>query len=236
MAISYQWRWRRGSKQTVKQNVGASAFSGTWSPCVLSSNKIIEPAGAGSSLAGVCISKPAANATAVPVIVSDDVYMVKLAAAFGPALGDVVSLAADGSVKALAGGEVAVGRIVDYTPVTAGYAHVQAIVNGDATSGELPSGSVSNSELATDVKVGSLAALTTTEKSNVVGAINEVKGVADSAWAEPTPGTHIADAKVDYTTGDLDLEAEIIAAVNTTNGKINTVIAALETLGLLEAA
>ena len=44
---------------------------------------------------------------------------------------------------------------------------------------------------------------------------------------------HIADASVAYTTGDLDIEAEIIAAVNTTNGKINTVLATLETQGLV---
>lgn len=37
-----------------------------------------------------------------------------------------------------------------------------------------PDGSVTNDKLATDVKIGSLVALNTTEKSNVVGAINEV--------------------------------------------------------------
>jgi hypothetical protein len=48
-----------------------------------------------------------------------------------------------------------------------------------------------------------------------------------------TPGAHIADAKVNYTTGDLDAEAEIIAAFNTTNGKINTLLAELEAFGVL---
>jgi hypothetical protein len=50
-----------------------------------------------------------------------------------------------------------------------------------------------------------------------------------------TPATqiaHVADAKVNYTTGDLDSEAEVISAFNTTNGKINTILASLETLGL----
>jgi len=39
---------------------------------------------------------------------------------------------------------------------------------------------------------------------------------------------HIADAKINYTTGDLDAESEVIAAFNTTNGKINTLMAELE--------
>ena len=43
---------------------------------------------------------------------------------------------------------------------------------------------------------------------------------------------NITDAKVTYTTGDLDAEAEIIAAFNTTNGKINSIIAALEAFGI----
>jgi hypothetical protein len=47
---------------------------------------------------------------------------------------------------------------------------------------------------------------------------------------------HIADAKVNYTTGDLDLEAEIIAAFNTTNAKINALLAALETAQVLADA
>ncbi|MHC1697791.1 MAG: hypothetical protein AB9919_06985 [Geobacteraceae bacterium] len=39
---------------------------------------------------------------------------------------------------------------------------------------------------------------------------------------------HIADAKTDYTIGDLDTESEIIAAFNATNGKINSILAILE--------
>ncbi|MCK9519471.1 MAG: hypothetical protein M0R74_10690 [Dehalococcoidia bacterium] len=47
---------------------------------------------------------------------------------------------------------------------------------------------------------------------------------------------HLADEKTDYTTGDLDTEAEIIAAINATNTKINSVLAALENTGLLAVA
>lgn len=40
--------------------------------------------------------------------------------------------------------------------------------------GEIPDNSIPNLKLASDIKVGSLATLTTTEKSSVVGAINEI--------------------------------------------------------------
>jgi len=42
---------------------------------------------------------------------------------------------------------------------------------------------------------------------------------------------HVADASVAYTTGDLDTEAEIIDAINATNGKINSILATLEAFG-----
>lgn len=42
--------------------------------------------------------------------------------------------------------------------------------------GEIPDNSLTNAKLGTDIKIGSLATLTTTEKSNVVGAINEIDG------------------------------------------------------------
>lgn len=45
-----------------------------------------------------------------------------------------------------------------------------------AAAGVMPDGSVTNAKLATDVKVGSLASLTTTAKSSVQGAINELDG------------------------------------------------------------
>jgi hypothetical protein len=48
--------------------------------------------------------------------------------------------------------------------------------------------------------------------------------------------THLADLSVAYTTGDLDTEAEVISAINTTNGKINSIMAALENYGLLKTS
>jgi len=45
-----------------------------------------------------------------------------------------------------------------------------------------------------------------------------------------------ADLKVDYATGDLDSESEVIATVNATNTKINDLITAMQNTGLLAAS
>lgn len=50
----------------------------------------------------------------------------------------------------------------------------------DAQGGTILPNSIGNDKLETDVKVGSLATLNTTEKSNVVGAINEVNANVDT--------------------------------------------------------
>ena len=47
---------------------------------------------------------------------------------------------------------------------------------------------------------------------------------------------HMADNKTDYTTGDLDAEAEVISAVNSANTKINAILACLEAFGLVATA
>jgi microcystin-dependent protein len=65
-----------------------------------------------------------------------------------------------------------------------------------AGSGTLPpNGSVTNTMMATDVKIGSLASLTTTEKSSVQGAINElVTTVGALASLTTTVKTSIVNA------------------------------------------
>jgi len=50
--------------------------------------------------------------------------------------------------------------------------------------------------------------------------------------ASGTAGTHVTDLKVNYTTLDLDTEAEIIAAINTTNAAINALLARNEAFGI----
>lgn len=61
--------------------------------------------------------------------------------------------------------------------------------------------------------------------------LNKLEGAGDVV-ASGTPAENIAAAKTDYGEGDLDTEAEIIAALNTTNTKLNAVIAALEAFGI----
>lgn len=53
----------------------------------------------------------------------------------------------------------------------------------DAAASGLVDGAVTNAKLAAGIKIGALAELTTTDKEDVVSAINEVKGVADGAAA-----------------------------------------------------
>jgi len=59
-------------------------------------------------------------------------------------------------------------------------------------------------------------------------------GFFDHATASQQAG--ITDAKVTYTTGELDSEVEVITAFNTTNGKLNAILAVLEAYGLTTAA
>jgi len=54
--------------------------------------------------------------------------------------------------------------------------------------------------------------------------------------AAGTQASAIANAKVNYTTGDLDAEAEIIAALNATNGTINSILTALRAVGIIASS
>lgn len=55
-------------------------------------------------------------------------------------------------------------------------------------SSQITDNSITNTDLATDIKVGSLAALTTTAKSTVVAAVNEVKSSADAKISNSEKG------------------------------------------------
>ena len=74
--------------------------------------------------------------------------------------------------------------------VYAQLATLKTLIDGVAL-GDIPDGSLTNTKLATDIKVGSLATLTTTEKSSVAGAINEVDANADTNASNLT--AHLAD-------------------------------------------
>lgn len=56
-----------------------------------------------------------------------------------------------------------------------------------------------------------------------------------SRVSEELYASTIADASVAYTTGGLDTEAELIAAINTSNGKINSILAALRSAGVIKS-
>jgi hypothetical protein len=75
---------------------------------------------------------------------------------------------------------------------------------------------VTNAKLATDVKVGSLAALTTTEKASVVGAINEVKtGLGAVADGYVTNAKLATDVKVGSLAALTTTEkASVVGAIN----------------------
>lgn len=71
-------------------------------------------------------------------------------------------------------------KMKDIFDLLAGHDHDGT--NSKAVSvGTVSDGTITNAKLATDVKAGSLAALTTTEKSSLQGAINEVDLNADAA-------------------------------------------------------
>ena len=65
--------------------------------------------------------------------------------------------------------------------------------NSKAIAGVVGDDSVTNAKLATDVKIGSLAALTTTAKDSVVAAIDETKANADARYTKPGTGIPASD-------------------------------------------
>jgi hypothetical protein len=99
-----------------------------------------------------------------------------------------------------------------------GGAQLIGIENGTA-----PSASITNAFIfyAADIAAGNSCPHFRTENGGII-----------KLYQQP----HLADEKTDYTTGDLDTEAEIIAAINATNTKINSVLAALENTGQLAVA
>lgn len=56
---------------------------------------------------------------------------------------------------------------------------------------------------------------------------------AGAVVASGTAAALVTNAKADYTTGDLDSEAEIISALNAANGKLNSILAALKAFGII---
>lgn len=70
----------------------------------------------------------------------------------------------------------------------------------------------------------------------VIGGELRILTGAKITPATGTQATHLTALKVNYTTGDLDAEAEVIAAVNATNTRINAIVTALEGVGIYAAS
>jgi len=75
------------------------------------------------------------------------------------------------------------------------YTELEGYLDG-IVAGVIPDTSITNAKLATDIKVGSLATLTTTHVASVVGAINEVKALADTAIQSDTAVDCVKKAKI----------------------------------------
>jgi hypothetical protein len=72
-----------------------------------------------------------------------------------------------------------------------------------------------------------------TSEIKIAGALNhDGSTVGLFGTAPTTQPTGFAVLKVNYTTGDLDSEAEVISAINTTNTALNTIRTALNALGI----
>lgn len=91
-------------------------------------------------------------------------------------------------------------------------------------------GSVTDSMLATDVKVGSLAALTTAVKTSVVGAVNAVNAKTATSVAAVAAANGVAAAGANPTKAEYDV---VVTLANETKAQLNSALAALKTAGLM---
>jgi hypothetical protein len=233
MAATFKWKWQRGQKLTVRLANASTGLGEPWSPVTFSSNLIQVP-GAAGELLGVVPDKADADETGVNVIISPDIYEVQVASGVALALGDPVEILANGSVTTLASGYV-VGYVVDYDPATSGIAHIMA------RPSILSTGGVNDAAAKLALGGGTMTGnLTFGDGVNIVtnGTTGTKIGTAASqkiGFYNATPvvqAAHATAMKVNYTTGDLDSEAEQITALNLINTEINKLQVILENLGL----
>jgi hypothetical protein len=164
-----------------------------------------------------------------PTLINDLVAKIetgrtlKLTAAASLTKGDPIYINSSGkAVKA--DGNVNKTMAIWQSTSTAADAEGYAQVDGSMTIGSWTAGQW--------IYCSAAGALTATANGPVIGIARSSTQIVLLIHAGLSQQAHIADAKTDYTTGDLDSEAEIISAINTTNGKINSVLAALEALKL----
>lgn len=101
---------------------------------------------------------------------------------------------------------------------------VQAILDALKTAidqtvlGQIPDGSLTDVKLATDIKVGSLASLTTTNKASVTGAVNELKSAQDTHTANTTTPHGATASAIANTIALRDANGNVVSALPVTNG------------------
>lgn len=107
------------------------------------------------------------------------------------------------------------GILEDIFDTASGHDHDGAD-SKSVTVGTVADGAITNAKLATDVKAGSLAALTTTDKASLQAAINEVDANADTAQSTATGKYTKPGAGIPL--------ADLVAAVQTSLGKADTAL------------
>jgi hypothetical protein len=117
--------------------------------------------------------------------------------------------------------------------VSAGHDHDGS--NSKAVSvGTVGNGTVTDAKLATDVKVGSLATLTTTETASVVGAINELDADTGDLSTMTTTATDLTaainelDAEIGDTSSLTTSASTVVTAINEIDADIGNIASVAE--------
>ena len=120
----FQWKWQEGQFLTVKMDNVSAACSDTFVPVGLTSNLMVEPQSAASSVFGVMVNKAGVSVLATDandppvVIVSEDIFEVRCTGNL--ALGEQVQVRADNSVETYTTADLACGTVVNYDPANSG--------------------------------------------------------------------------------------------------------------------
>lgn len=142
---------------TVITETGAAATVQAIIEALITKLKAVTDSASGADLIGMtAISETGANATVQSIV---EALITRLKATTDSVSGaDLI-----GATQIAIGSGTTTQAILEwiYTQIT------------NVTLGQIVDGSLTNAKLATDIKVGSLATLTTTDKSSVVSGVNE---------------------------------------------------------------
>lgn len=124
---TYEWKWKRGPRDTVKVTVGATAVT-KGEPLKISSNLAVA-ATDGGTVDLVAEHDADASATLVAVIPHGDVFEVTTGADMG--MYDRAYIASGYLVDAGSSGNISNATVVDYNPASGGLAHIEVRSNID---------------------------------------------------------------------------------------------------------